>query len=204
METRHEPSPSFLLLLRVITGLYVVRPAQACPLAAGCHHPCCRAVEYYWDFYGTRKCKCTDWDYVCLGQVQPPTMTGNWKLRNAAGQDFSSVYVMIKVPGSGTGGGASSPFAVTSVVMASSGSCGAFTITAAITTNGPGSVTYKWIRSDGATDTLTHDPVVFTGAGTQVVSTTWSVSTPGTTFWMEIYIDAPNHQQFGRATFSCP
>ena len=43
METRHAPSPSFLLLLRVITGLYVVRPAQACPLAADCQNPCCRA-----------------------------------------------------------------------------------------------------------------------------------------------------------------
>lgn len=136
-----------------------------------------------------------------VAPAAPNTYTGNWKLRNAAGQDFSSVYVMIKVPG--TGGG-SAPFAVTSVVMGSGGSCGAFTITAAITTNGPGSVTYKWIRSDGATDTAAHDPIVFSGAGTQVVSTTWSASPPGTTLWMEIYIDSPNHQQFGRATFSCP
>ncbi|GAB4502554.1 MAG: hypothetical protein Fur0035_21080 [Anaerolineales bacterium] len=133
----------------------------------------------------------------------PNTYTGNWKLRNAAGQDFSSVYVMIKVPGTSTGGG-SPAFAVTSVTMSSSGACGAFTITAAITTNAAGSVTYKWIRSDGATDTLTHDPIVFTGAGTQVVSTTWSASPPGTTLWMDIYIDSPNHQQFGHATFSCP
>jgi len=36
--------PSFLLLLLLgIAGLYATRPAQACPLAAGCHHPCCRA-----------------------------------------------------------------------------------------------------------------------------------------------------------------
>ncbi len=70
--------PSFLLLLLLgIAGLYATRPAQACPLAADCQNPCCQEREYFWDFYGTRKCKCTNWDYVCLGQVQPPTMTGN-------------------------------------------------------------------------------------------------------------------------------
>jgi len=135
-----------------------------------------------------------------VAPAAPNTYTGNWKLRNAAGQDFSSVYVMIKVPGSG----GSAAFAVTSVVMSSSGACGAFTINAVITANGPGSVTYKWIRSDGGTDTAVHPAVVFAAAGTQTVSTTWAASPPGTTLWMDIYIDTPNHQQFGRATFSCP
>jgi hypothetical protein len=37
----------------------------------------------------------------------------------------------------------------------------------------------------------------------QSVSTDWSASAPGAK-WMDIYIDAPNHQQFGRANFSCP
>ena len=137
-----------------------------------------------------------------VAPTTPNTYTGNWKLRNAAGQNFSSIYVMIKVPGSSGGGGAA--FAVTSVVMSSGGSCGAFTINAAITTNGPGSVTYKWIRSDGGTDTAVHPAVIFSAAGTQTVSTTWAASPPGTTLWMEIYIDTPNRQQFGRATFSCP
>lgn len=132
---------------------------------------------------------------------------GYWRIRNATGvllpvlngNQGKSFFVDIKVD-DGTSGG---PFSVTGVTMSVSGSCGNFTITANVNANGAGSVTYKWIRSDGATDTNTHDPIVFTAAGTQSVSTTWAVSANGS-FWMDIYIDAPNHQQFGRASFSCP
>jgi len=121
--------------------------------------------------------------------------TGYWKLRNAAGVTFATFYVDIKVGGGG--------FAVTSVNLSVSGSCGNFQIEADIKTNGAGTVTYKWIRSDGATDTATHPDVVFDSAGTKSVSTSWSTTASGDK-WMDIYIDKPNHQQFGRATFSCP
>jgi hypothetical protein len=94
-------------------------------------------------------------------------------------------------------------FAVTGVTFTNGGGCGAFTATANITTNGAGSVTYYWVRSDGATDTVSHPAVVFTSASTQSVNTTWSVSATGT-HWIDIYIDSPNHQQFGRASFTCP
>lgn len=94
-------------------------------------------------------------------------------------------------------------FAVTSAPVTSGGTCGAFTATANITTNGAGSVTYHWVRSDGATDTASHPAVVFALAGTQTVSTTWSASGAGT-YWIDIYIDSPNNQQFGRANFTCP
>jgi len=123
------------------------------------------------------------------------TYRGYWKLRNAAGVTFATFYVDVKVGGSG--------FAVTSVNMSVSGGCGNFQIEADITTNGAGSVTYKWIRSDGATDTNVHPDVVFDSAGTKSVSTSWSTTASGDK-WMDIYIDKPNHQQFGRATFSCP
>jgi len=129
------------------------------------------------------------------------TYKGNWGLRNAAGVIFAHFYVQIQVGGGG--GSSGGPFAVTSVNMSSSGGCGNFAINASITTNGAGSVTYHWIRSDGATDTATHPALVFSSAGTQSVSTNWYVSAHGS-FWMDIYIDSPNHQQFGRANFTCP
>ena len=95
------------------------------------------------------------------------------------------------------------PFAVTSVTFTNSGGCGAFTATANIVVNGAGSVTYHWVRSDGAIDGVSHPAVVFTAAGTQSVSTTWSATAPGT-MWLDLYIDTPNNQQFGRASFTCP
>jgi hypothetical protein len=122
--------------------------------------------------------------------------TGYWKLRNAAGVTFATFYVTIKVGGSGI-------FAVTSVTLSVTGSCGNFQIQADITTNGAGTVTYSWVRSDGATDTNAHPDLVFDSAGTKSVTTTWSTTASGNK-WMDIYIDMPNHQQFGRANFSCP
>jgi hypothetical protein len=59
------------------------------------------------------------------------------------------------------------------------------------------------VRSDGATDTEIHPDLVFDSAGTKSVTTTWSTTASGSK-WMDIYIDKPNHQQFGRASFSCP
>ncbi len=126
----------------------------------------------------------------------PGDYTSYWKLRNAAGVTFATFYVDIKVGGSGT-------FAVTSVTLSDTGSCGNFQITANITTNGAGTVTYNWVRSDGATDTENHPDLVFDSAGTKSVTTTWSTTASGDK-WMDIYIDKPNHQQFGRANFSCP
>jgi len=121
---------------------------------------------------------------------------GYWSLRNAAGKNFATFYVDINVGGGGS-------FAVTSVNMSDSGGCGNFQIEADITTNGAGTVTYKWMRSDGATDNATHPDLVFNSAGTKTVTTSWSTTASGDK-WMDIYIDQPNHQQFGRANFSCP
>jgi hypothetical protein len=126
----------------------------------------------------------------------PGEYIGYWKLRNAAGVTFATFYVDIKVGGTGA-------FAVTGVNMSVSGGCGNFQIKADVMTNSSGTVTYRWVRSDGATDTEIHPALVFDAAGTKSVNTSWSTTASGDK-WMDIYIDKPNHQQFGRATFSCP
>ena len=124
--------------------------------------------------------------------------TGYWKLRNASGLAFTTMYTKITV---GNGGGGI--FAVTRVTFSSTGGCDGFSTTATITTNGAGSVSYHWVRSDGATDTEPHADLVYDAAGNKSVSKDWDTTADGD-HWIEIYIDEPNHQQFGRAEFSCP
>ena len=94
-------------------------------------------------------------------------------------------------------------FAVTGVTFTNLGGCGGFTATANVIANGIGSVIYHWVWSDGATDSTVHAPIVYGAAGSQSVSYTWTVTAAGT-HWIDIYIDTPNHQQFGRASFTCP
>src|SRR5690606_12661338 len=93
-------------------------------------------------------------------------------------------------------------FAVTSVSFTNVGGCNGFTTTANITVNGPGTVKVHWIRSNGVTTPVSPD-LVFTAAGTQSVSITWTTSDSGT-HWLDLYVDSPNNQQFGRAQFTCP
>jgi len=141
------------------------------------------------------------WRINTNGGVLVPVVNGN------QGRSF---YVDIKVQlpatvtNTPTATNTSAPaFAVTSVTFTNSGGCGAFTATANITANGAGSVTYHWVRSDGATDAVSHPAVVFASAGTQSVSTSWSATASGT-MWLDLYVDTPNNQQFGRASFTCP
>ncbi len=133
------------------------------------------------------------WRLVTGGNVLVPMVNG---------YQGKSFYVDIKVQNAAVAT-SSGPFAVTSVTFSNSGGCGGFNTTANITTNGAGSATYHWVRSDGGTDTVSHPAIVYGAAGTQTVSTSWSASGAGT-HWIDIYIDTPNHQQFGRATFTCP
>lgn len=131
--------------------------------------------------------------------------TGYWKLRNAAGLSFIQMFVKINVGSGGTPGATATgaKFAVTSVSFSATGGCSSFTATAKITVNGAGTVTYKWMRSDGADDTTPHEALIFDGPGSKSVSTSWATTDSGDK-WIEIYIDEPNHQQFGRASFTCP
>jgi hypothetical protein len=139
------------------------------------------------------------------------TYRGYWRIRNASGvlipvqggaQQGKSFFVEIKVGGGG--GGSGGPFAVTSVSYVvstwnSPGFVNCPKITASITVNGAGTVTYQWMRSDGPGTTGT---LIFGAAGTQAVSAEWalgSVWAPAPNEWMGIYIDTPNHQDFGHA-----
>ncbi len=152
-----------------------------------------------------------DLDVNLIAPATVGTYRGYWRINTNTGvlvpivngSQGKSFYVDIKVQNPVTATNTSAPFAVTTVTFTNIGGCGAFTATANITTNGAGSVTYHWVRSDGATDGVSHPAVVYTAAGTQSVNTTWSASGTGT-YWIDIYIDTPNNQQFGRASFICP
>ncbi len=131
------------------------------------------------------------------------TYKGYWKLRNAAGVTFSQFYVEIKVTGGGGG-----IFAVTSVTYSvgtwsDAGHTNCPRVTANITANGAGTVTFKWTRQDvpggGSLQSLT-----FASAGTQSVNYDWSRGSvwAGTPTWVGVYVDDPNHQDFGKIDFS--
>ncbi|MGD8406066.1 MAG: NBR1-Ig-like domain-containing protein [Anaerolineales bacterium] len=126
---------------------------------------------------------------------------GYWKLRNASGNTFATFYVDINV------GGDDGPFAVTSVNYslstwddASHTNCPR--VTASIKTNTAGTVTFVWKRQDtpngGSTQTLE-----FTSAGTKTVDYDWARGSTwdGTDTWVGIYVDNPNHQDFGKIDF---
>jgi hypothetical protein len=148
------------------------------------------------------------------------TYRGFWGLTNASGARIPvmggasgrSFYVEIKV-GSGTASGSTpdsggGKFAVTSVSfsVSRSGGCGAsgkYVVTATITTNGPGNVTYYWLYSDsGKTDTVAHDPLEYSAASSKTITNEWVTSATGA--WMGIRIDKPNHQDFKQANLNCP
>jgi hypothetical protein len=133
---------------------------------------------------------------------------GYWRIRNGSGVLIpvvggylnKSFYVDISVGGGGGGG----PFAVIHVTYTVSsfnqpGFVGCPKVTAHITTNGAGDVQYHWRRSDNS-----ESPVAtlhFASATTQDVERTWTLGSVwlGTTNWLGIYIDEPNHQNFGHA-----
>lgn len=126
---------------------------------------------------------------------------GYWKLRNASGVTFTQFYADIKV-----GGGGGGIFAVTSVsytlsTWSDAGHTNCPRIVAHITTNGPGTVTYKWTSSSG---TNPYATIVFGAAGTQSINYDWARGSvwAGTPAWVGIYIDDPNHQDFGHKNFT--
>lgn len=119
--------------------------------------------------------------------------TGYWGLRNASGLIFAKFYVQITV---GT-----AEFAVTSVnfdrsTFDENTYQGCPIVTAHITTNGAGDVTYHWTRSDGAS--APSQTIHFNSAGTKNVQEKWYLGSGASgTHWLGIYIDDPNHQDFG-------
>lgn len=134
------------------------------------------------------------WRIVSNSNVLVPMLNGY------QGRAF---YVDIKVQAPATATNTSAPaFAVTSVNFSTVGGCNGFTATANITVNGPGTVKFHWIRSDGATPPVPPD-MVFAAAGTQSANISWTTTASGTHYF-DVYIDSPNNQLFGRAQFTCP
>ena len=122
--------------------------------------------------------------------------TGNWGLRNAAGVIFGHFWVKISVE----------TFKVSEVTYdrstftdGTSVKCPA--MTAHITTNGAGDVTYHWVRSDGTG--VAPETIHFDSAGTKNVQYKWVLpSTTTGTNWLGIYVDEPNDDSFGHKNVS--
>jgi hypothetical protein len=141
-------------------------------------------------------------------------LRGYWGLLNpagaripvAGGSNGKSFYVEIKVGDTGSGTETAGKFAVTSVAFSVSreGACaaagGKYIVDAVIEVNKAGTVTYSWIYSDGGTGP--DGSLEFDNAGTKRISIEWA--TTATDLWVDLYVDNPNHQQFGRAVLRCP
>lgn len=76
-------------------------------------------------------------------------------------------------------------------------------VTANITTNGAGTVNFKWTRQDtpGGGSTQTLD---FAAAGTQSINYDWARGSvwAETATWVGIFVVSPNNQDFGKIDFS--
>lgn len=133
-----------------------------------------------------------------------PTTEGNyvsnWQIRNTAGELFAKIYVQIKVVSAG--------FAVTGVkdIQAFYISGHGADLSANIVVNRAGKVKYHWIlRESGHSDLTTPtEEITFSAGGTQGVSTLWAACPHAGNFKASLYIDDPNHQEFGTANFTCP
>lgn len=125
---------------------------------------------------------------------------GNWQIRNAANVLFAKVYVQIKVQ--------SAVFAVTSVneIEAFSIAGHGISLSANVTANNAGTVQYHWIlRETGHADIATSvENLAFAQAETKAAGALWAGCPHTGNFTAYLYIDAPNHQEFGSVDFACP
>jgi hypothetical protein len=74
-----------------------------------------------------------------------------------------------------------------------------FNFSAAITSNGPGTITYRWERSDSAQ--APENSLTFDSASTQNVNTQWHLGAPGT-HWQALHILSPVDLVSNQATFT--
>jgi hypothetical protein len=128
---------------------------------------------------------------------------GYWRIKNSAGvlipvlngYQSTSFFVDIKVSGPDSFAVTGVSYTTTTWDDASHTDCPK--VIADITVNTAGTVIYKWTRSDGAN--ISTQSLVFGSAGTQSVEYEWALGSgaPSGTYWVGIYIDDPNHQDFG-------
>lgn len=132
------------------------------------------------------------------------THRGTYKIRNDSGVIFTNtgIWVQIKVV-------EPVAFAVTKVVVTVddstfSGACPhKFTFTGKITVNQAGTVTYKWLRSDGASSSEVD--LTFASAGTKDVTKNWTFGGAGNTYtdyWQQVEIVSPNSKKSAKALFT--
>ena len=124
------------------------------------------------------------------------TSTGIWGLYDDKDVYFGRVWVTINRI---TVAPTSSVYAVTDVTITQSGT-GTCTYNAAITTNGGGGVEFHWIIDGVAKPTIPTDD--FTGAQTHAY--TYGTALSSGDHIVHIYIDIPNHTEYGPAAFQCP
>jgi hypothetical protein len=125
--------------------------------------------------------------------------TGVWRFTAANGTKMGKYWVMITV------GNPPPAFAVTGVTYymphttIDMGCPNDVSISAEITTNGPGNVSFKWDDSQGCPGCATKS-TSFASAESKIIQHTMTISTTGD-YWAKIYIDEPNHQWFGQKSF---
>ncbi len=134
----------------------------------------------------------------------PPTATNTSAPPTATNTGVPPTATNTNVPPSATPTNTAIPFLVTgvtaSVSPATNGLCPtAFTFSAVISTNGPGTVTYVWERSDGAS--APNQTIAFSGAGSQTVMTTWTLSA-SYVGWQRVRILTPNARVSNQANFT--
>ena len=125
--------------------------------------------------------------------------TGVWRFTAANGTKMGKYWIKITV------GNPPPAFAVTSVTYymphttIDMGCPNAVSISAEITTNGPGNVSFKWNDSQGCPGCATKS-TSFAGAESKIIQHSMTISATGD-YWAKIYIDEPNHQWFGQKNF---
>ena len=77
-----------------------------------------------------------------------------------------------------------------------------FEFTGRITSDSPGEVKYKWLRSDNAQ--APEQTINFNAPGTQIVTTTWTLGGAGNTYneWEAIQVLSPNPMTSNKAVFT--
>lgn len=160
-------------------------------------------VSYHWEFSDGSSSSVQTLTYSAAGSK---TVSGTWEL-NTTGDYWVKLY--IDEPNHQLFGTldlsltCTPAFAVTGVTLSADqetvdDACPyshTFNYQADITTNGAGTVTYFFTFSDSTTSST--QTLNFTSAGTQSVTGSWGpIDAPGD-FWINIYIDEPNHQTFG-------
>ncbi len=152
---------------------------------------------------------------VLTAPQQNGTYKGDWQLQSPWGGTFgvgqyNSPFWVSIVVGSGTPANnkTATVYDVTAVTynvvrdpVAGCPTNVTYTVNATIATNGPVTVNYMWVQSDGNNDK--NNTLVFTDAGTKTVSREWKLhlGSATNTRWMQIIITSPTYQEYGKATF---